>query len=81
MTTPITYYALSPDELEWMLREASRPEELVTAETASKILGCSPDFIRTVAKENKILPLGVPGHGKVKVYPINEIRKLFKPIQ
>lgn len=77
----VSYYAISPAELDRIVRDASKPEEYVTAETAAGRFDCSPDFIKKIAKENKIVPLGVPGHGKVRVYPINQIRELFKPIQ
>jgi hypothetical protein len=80
MPESITYYAISAAELDRIVRDTAH-SDMVTAETAAKRFDCSANFIKKIAKEHGVKALSVPGHGKVVLYELDQLRKLFKPIQ
>ena len=79
MSHEITYYELTPELLDKMIREAARPEEYLNPTTASKRFDCSPDFLATLVKEKTITKYEVPGHSKSTRYKLSELEKAFKP--
>ena len=77
---PITYIAIAPDELDRVLRNASRMTGLVRAEDAADIFKVSKDSINKLAKLGKIRTYenaSIRGAW----YKVEEIEKTFKPIR
>lgn len=76
----ITYFAISPAQLERVVRDAITDTEFASAEMIYQKFGIKPDLLESMAKDGELTRHKVGDHKRPTLYRIEEVRKLIKPV-
>jgi hypothetical protein len=76
----VSYIALSPQDMDDLLRRASERPDMVSASTAKEMFDVSGPFLDTLVKEGRLKKYVIPGHAKSVRYKVSELTEAFKPI-
>jgi hypothetical protein len=76
----VSYIALSPQDMDDLLRKAAERPDMVSASTAKEMFDVSAPFLDVLVKEGRIRKYVVPGHTKSVRYKVSELTEAFKPI-
>jgi len=74
----VTYFVISPEDLQGLIEKASDKEVLISHATAHKKYELSKEFLNDLANSGRINKYHVPGHPRVVRYSVKEIENLFK---
>ena len=76
----VSYLAISPQELERIVRDATKPAEYITSQAALDRYGLTINHLKRMVRDGLIKEYRIPGIGKTTRYRAEEIEQTFKPI-